>query len=183
MDDDALRLFELLDDLERQAEAAYAEERVWEIADLARAEYARVSLDGRLMASLGGDLVVEVVGVGRVAGRLSRMGRGWLVISGSATWLVLLPAVVSVLGASDRSRHEDAWGLRHRLEVRLVLERLAEQGSRCLLHLRGGGSLLGTVTRIGADFVEVRCEQPGQVALVSLAHLSALQLEATAELA
>ena len=47
------RLFDLLDDLEGQAEALYAAERDAELADRSRAEYASVTLESRLMASTG----------------------------------------------------------------------------------------------------------------------------------
>lgn len=176
------QLFELLDDLERQAAAAYAEEREWEIADVARADYAQVTLASRLMASLESDVSLEVAGIGRLAGRLVRLGDGWLVLAGRSTWLVVLPAVISVTGASARSRHEDSWDLRHRLGLRSVLERLAEQGSHCLIHRCDGSSASSRISRIGADFVEAEERGPGHETLIALTQIAAVQLEAIAEL-
>src|SRR6185436_16834930 len=62
------RLFDLLDDLEGQAEALYAAERDAELADRSRAEYAGVTLAGRLMASVGRDVLLDVDGTGPVRG-------------------------------------------------------------------------------------------------------------------
>ena len=93
------RLFDLLDDLEGQAEALYAVEREAELADRSRAEYAAVTLASRLMASAGDEVALDLAGVGRVAGALQRIGTGWcLVRADGSDWLVLLDAVVSVDG-------------------------------------------------------------------------------------
>ena len=47
------RIFSLLDDLEAQAEGAFAAERDLEVAERARAEYASVTLAARLSARQG----------------------------------------------------------------------------------------------------------------------------------
>ena len=78
------RLFDLLDDLEGQAEALYAAERDAELADRSRAEYAGVTLAGRLMASVGRDVLLDLDGTGPVRGELRRVGTGWCLVSGDA---------------------------------------------------------------------------------------------------
>ena len=65
------RLFAFLDDLEGRAEALYDAERESDLADRSRAEYAAVTLAGRLMASVGREVVLDVLGVGPVAGVLA----------------------------------------------------------------------------------------------------------------
>src|SRR5688572_14496837 len=56
------RLFTLFDDLEQQAEAAFAAERDIEVADRALAEYAQVGMATRLMASVGREVVLRLSG-------------------------------------------------------------------------------------------------------------------------
>src|SRR3712207_1552828 len=75
-------LFALFDDLEGQATALYDAERAPELADRGRAEYQQVTLDGRLMASVDLEVTLEVVGVGAVTGRLSRVSSGWCLLRG-----------------------------------------------------------------------------------------------------
>ena len=106
------RLFDLLDDLEGQAEALYAAERDAELADRSRAEYAAVTLASRLMASVGRDgRLLDVDGRRRrSAGELRRVGTGWCLVSGDAgDWLVRSGAIVAVEGVSDRAVPEVAW--------------------------------------------------------------------------
>jgi hypothetical protein len=150
------RLFELLDDLEGQAESLYAVERDAELADRSRAAYATVTLAGRLMASMGRELALDVSGVGRVEGSLRRMGTGWCLVRGAAArdWLVVLDAVVAVEGASGRSLPEVAWSPVSRLGLGSALRRLADEGVPCVVHLRTGGRHDLVPTRVGQDFVE-----------------------------
>ena len=65
-------LFAVLDDLEQQADALYATERDAELADRSRSEYQQVTLAGRLLASAGREVVVDVRGVGTLSGVLER---------------------------------------------------------------------------------------------------------------
>jgi hypothetical protein len=97
-------LFALFDDLEDRAAALYDAEREPELADRSRAEYRQVSLASRLMASVGSDVTIDVIGVGAVAGRLERVADGWCLVSGAAQdWIVVLTAVGAVHGAAERS--------------------------------------------------------------------------------
>ena len=184
-DDD--QLFAVLDDLERRAAAAFAAEREWEIADVARADYASVSLASRLMASLGSPVLIDVRGLGPLSGTLTHLGPDWLLLGAPRTsWLVLTAAVMTVSGASPRSRHEDSWELRHRLGVRAVLDRLCEQGSALLVHLEDGTRRHLVLRRIGADFVEAvereATEQEHSILLASRM-IAAIRLDSTTELA
>src|SRR5690349_20389292 len=148
-------LFALLDDLEQQAEALYAADRDAELADRSRAAYGEVTLASRLMASLDAELRLEVTGVGTVAGELERVADGWCVLRGPAQdWVVSLPAVTAVHGASDRSVPEVAWSPVARLGLASALRRLADAGERCVLRLRDGTTYDAVLRRVGADFVE-----------------------------
>ena len=169
------QLFAVFDDLEQQAEALYDADREAELADRGRAEYAAVSLASRLMASVDRAVTLEVLGVGRVEGTLRRVGSGWCLLHGvGGDWVVPLEAVASVGGASERSLPEVAWSPLTRLGTGSALRRRAEEGVRCLLHLRDGTRHEGTVGRVGADFAEVR-GPGGRVVLVPFAALGAVQ--------
>jgi hypothetical protein len=169
-------LFAVLDDLEAQAAALYDAERAPELADRERAEYQHVPLAARLMASVDHDVVVQVLGVGAVTGRLERVAQGWCLVAGPAQdWVVRLPAVAALDGASDRAVPEVAWPAVARLGVGSALRRLADAGERCVLHRLDGGRHDGVLRRVGLDFVEVLEGDPPRVTLVALTALAAIQ--------
>lgn len=169
-------LFSLFDDLESQAAAAYALDREAEIADRSRSEYAQVTLAGRLMASVGLEVVVDIRGVGPVSGTLERVATGWFLVSGrGADWVVRQAAVGAVRGASDRAVPEVAWSAVARLGLGSALRRLAESGERCLLHRLDGVRLDGVLRRVGADFVELITGEPRRVVLVAYDAIAAVQ--------
>ncbi|MCL8024954.1 hypothetical protein [Nocardioides bruguierae] len=168
-------LFTFLDDLEQQAEAAYAAERGLELADRARAEYASVALAGRLMASVGCEVGLRVEGIGRLRGTLDRVADGWLLLSGPAQdWVVRLPALLGVDGASERAVPDVAWPAASRLGLGSALRRLADAGERCVLHLRDAARHEGVVLRVGADFVELAEGEARRVLLVPCEALAAV---------
>lgn len=169
------QLFALFDDLEGQASARYDLERDAEIADRSRAEYSHVTLDSRLMASVGDRLVLTVAGVGRVEGELRRMGLGWCLVSGHAQdWILRTPRIEVVQGASDRSVPPVAWSPLHKLGVSSALRRLAESRVRCVVHLLDGAQHEAVVGRVGADFVEISTPGDERV-LVAYDAISAVQ--------
>lgn len=166
MADAEQELFELFDDLEAQAGALAHRERLEEVADRSRSAYHEVTLQSRLMASVGSHVRLEVVGLGALAGALVRVGSGWCrVTSGDVSWVVRIPAVTRVRGASTRSVPEVAWAVVDRLGHASVLRRLADEGRQVRFHLADGSSVEGSLSRVGADFVEVR--SPAGVELLS----------------
>jgi hypothetical protein len=168
-------VFALLDDLEQQAEAMYAAERDADLADRSRAAYREVTLASRLMASVGEELRLDVVGIGAVAGVLERVGDGWCLVAGPAQdWVVHLRAVAAVTGATERSVPEVAWSPVAKLGVGSALRRIADAGERCVLHLVDGTTYDALLRRIGADFVEARIGEDRTV-LVPIAALAAAQ--------
>ncbi len=169
------QLFALFDDLEGQAAAHYELERDAELADRSRAEYHHVSLDSRLVASLGAHLGLQVEGVGRIEGELRRLGTGWCLLCGHAQdWLVRTACIHVVHGASDRSVAEAAWSPLHRLGVGSALRRLAESGVPCVVRLVDGAAYEAVVRRVGADFVEITSAGDERV-LISYEAISAVQ--------
>jgi hypothetical protein len=168
-------LFALFDDLEGQAAAAWEADREGELADRARTEYGTVTLASRLMASRGHEVTLDLPHVGRVEGRLDRVGEEWCLLGGPRQdWIVPLRVVTAVRGASDRSVPEVAWSPIDRLGLRAALRRLADAGARCLLHLADGARHEAYVHRVGADFLEARDSADGMM-LVPYAGLVAVQ--------
>ena len=169
------RLFAFLDDLEQQAQALYDADRAGELADRARSEYASVTLTSRLMASVDRDVVLDLRGVGVVAGRLQRVGPDWCLVHGAAQdWVIRLAAVKSVEGASDRSMPEVAWSPVSRLGLGSALRRVADTGTGCRLHAVDGNVWDGRLARVGSDFVEAEVGE-GRVALLAWDALAAVQ--------
>ena len=168
-------LFAFLDDLEGRAEALYDAERETDLADRSRAEYAAVTLAGRLMASIGHHIVLDVAGVGPISGVLQRVGPDWCLAHGGAQdWIVRLAAVVAVEGASARSVPEVAWSPVARLGLGSALRRLADAGERCVVRGTDGTAREAVVTRVGADFVEVTVGE-GRTLLLARAMIAAVQ--------
>lgn len=169
------QLFALFDDLEGQAAARFELERDAELVDRSRSVYHRVSLDSRLVASLGEQLTLEVAGVGRIDGELQRVGEGWGLMSGHAQdWIVRTAAVRVVQGASERSVPEVAWSPLHKLGLGSALRRLAESHARCIVHLVEGTQHEALVRRVGSDFVEVLTPSQARL-LVAFESISAVQ--------
>lgn len=170
-------LFAFLDELEQQADALYAADRLPELADRSRAAYAEVTLASRLMASVDEPLGLEVVGPGRVDGVLERVSAGWCALrSTDQDWVVALAAVQAVHGASPRSVPEAAWSPITRLGLGSPLRRLADTGSRCVVHLRDGSRHEGVPRRVGADFLELAVGERGErLVIVAFQALAAVQ--------
>ena len=170
------KLFAVFDDLEQQADALFGAERDLELADLARAEYAEVTLAGRLMAAVDLEVAVEVVGVGRLEGRLTRVAAEWLMLTaGTAEWVVPLAAVTVAQLPSDRSVPEVAWSaVARRLGLRSALRRLADTGESCVVHTREGAQHRGRMQRVGQDFFELQVSATA-TQLVALTTVAGLQ--------
>lgn len=169
------QIFALLDDLEGQADAAFGVERDQEIADRGQAEYAQVTLASRLMATVDQQVRLEVLGVGVVEGLLQRVAAHWCLVAGAGQeWIVRLPTVASVQGASPRSVPEVAWSPVARLGFGSALRRLVEAREPCVLRLLDGTRQDVRAKRVGADFVEVRLGRSVDV-LVPFTAISAVQ--------
>jgi hypothetical protein len=169
-------LFGYLDDLEGQAAALYDAERAPELADRSRAEYQQVTLASRLMASVDREVTLELIGVGAVTGRLTRVATGWCLLGGPGQdWVVRLDAVAALHGGSDRAVPELAWPAVARLGLAAALRRLADSAEPCSLHLVDGHRHDGVLLRVGADFVEVAIGEAGRLVLVAFGVLAAVQ--------
>lgn len=169
-------LFAYLDDLEGQAAALYDADRAPELADRSRTEYQQVTLASRLVASLDREVSLDVLGVGTLAGRLTRVAAGWSLFRGPGQdWVVRHDAIAALHGASERSVPELAWPITARLGLAAALRGLADQHEPCTLHRTDGHQYTGTLRRIGADFVELATGERDRLVLVAFAHLAAVQ--------
>ena len=159
-------LHNLFEDLEQQAEGLALAERDAELAQRGAAEYAEVTLEARLHASVGRELALTVAGVGLLEGTLARVASGWLLLEAATTpareWLVVTAAVRAVTGASGRAVSVAARPVTTRLGLRSALRGLAEGRSEVLVHDQHGAITRGRIDRVGADFVEL-AQWPAEV--------------------
>ena len=171
-------MFAVFEDLEQQAAGLHLVERDAAVADLSVAEYSRISLGGRLHASLGRELRARLVGGHQVSGRLARVGEDWLLlVDRSAEWIVRYDGIVTLTGLSPRANSEETWSVMDRLSLRAVLRRLSSASEPCLVHFVDDQRIDGRVGRVGRDFFELYVGegQDRSVQVAPLATVSALQ--------
>jgi hypothetical protein len=148
----------LLSDLEAQFDGARALELSAEVADRTRRESARLRLADRLGPAVGSSVVISVRAAGLVRGELLAGGPDWLLIGESAGHEALVPlsAVSWLEGLSSRSNEPSSRGVvESRLGLGHALRALARDRAVVRAVLRDGSTLIGTVDRVGADFVEL----------------------------
>ncbi len=171
-------MFALFEDLEQQAAGLHLVERDVEVAELTVTEYSRITLGERLHASLDRDLRVRLIGGRQVAGRLARVGEGWLLlVDGAAEWLVRTAGAVSIAGLSPRADSEETWSVADRLSLRALLRRLSADSASCVVHFVDDQQLQGRIGRVGKDFVELHVgEGAGRsIQVVQVESVTALQ--------
>lgn len=155
----------LFEDLEQQATGIRLAERDAELADRARGEYAAVTLTGRIHASVGLDVAVTLAGGQVLEGILTEAGADWCAVQAPGphpVWLVRVPAVAAVRGASPRSVPEAARPVVARLGFGATLRRLASEAAEVGVRLRSGAMLHGRLARVGADFLELETGGAGE---------------------
>lgn len=151
------RVFAMFEDLELQAEGLHLEQRLSEVEALGEADYAEVTLASRLHASVGRRVRIVLRDSVQVAGRLVRVGQGWVLVdSDPALWLVQVGAVVHFAGLSQASVPPELWPLTAGLSVRAAVRRISGAAQPCVVWLVGGAQCVGTLGRVGADFVELQ---------------------------
>lgn len=153
-DDPALE--DVFEDLEQQAAGLHLSERDAELADRVHGEYAQVTFESRVHASVGRQVRWAVAGALVVEGVLEEAGAGWVRVADGAgrPWLLRLSAVEWSAGLSSRSVPEPARPATAGLTFRSALRRLSEDGDPVTLHRVDGTQEGLVVVRVGADFVE-----------------------------
>ena len=159
-----MRWQQLFEDLQSQFEAEELAAERAESASRTRAEVGAVRLGERLAGARGSSLVLAVRGAGNVTGTLVDQGVDWLLLEDGQgrELLVAMAAVRAVGGLGRRTALPEPDGVRSRLDLRWALRGLARDRSAVQLLLDDGGTLTGTLDRIGADFVEI-AEHPGDL--------------------
>jgi len=151
---------QLFADLEAQLAAGRADEARWDVAELTRAERARVALSDRLRAATGGRLRVVTTGGEAFDGVVLEAAAQWLLLDLGASRRAVVPlaALRAVEGLGPRAappagRLESALGLGH------VLRALARD--RVVVTVRtDAGTVAGRLDRVGADHLDLILETP-----------------------
>lgn len=153
-----MRWQQLFDDLQSQFDAEEAAVERAEFASRARAEVGAVRLAERLGGALGFPLALGVGGAGQIAGVLADIGPDWVLLEDDRgrEQLVALASVRTVAGLGRRTAvPQPAGSVRARLDMRRALRGLARDRSGVQIVLDDGGTLTGTLDRVGADYVEL----------------------------
>jgi hypothetical protein len=153
-----MRWQQLFADLQGQFEAAEAATEFAESASRARLEAGAVRLGDRMRGSLGGALTLRCQGAGQVAGVLTDVGVDWLLLEDEAGRELLASrrALVSVSGLGRlTAAPEPELAVRGRLDLRWALRALARDRAAVQIVLVDGAFVVGTIDRVGVDFVEV----------------------------
>jgi hypothetical protein len=173
----------LFDDLEAQLEADQAAELAGEVRERVRAEQARLRIVDRLRGSVGRELDVALRGGQRERGLLRRVGADWVLLEPAPGRESLIPlrAMLTIGGLGPRSTEPGSEGLvAARLVFGQALRSLTRDRSRVRLLLDDGTALMGVLSRVGADFLEIE-DDPGRAAggrLVRAGAVSAVRREA-----
>ena len=153
-----MRWQQLFADLQAQFEEEESAGERAESGSRARAEIGGLALVDRLRGSLGAQVSVTVRGAGQ-AGR-GPGGRGRRLAAARRRARQGRPrrdaAVRAVAGLGRRTGVAEAPGLvRSRLDLRRALRGLARDRAAVQMVLDDGSVLVGTVDRVGADYVEL----------------------------
>lgn len=169
----------LFADMELQMEAASAQGRAQEVAELTRAERASVHLADRLRAGVGAALRVRVRTGESVTGVVRDVGPVWMLLAESGReHLLPLHAVVTVAGLTDVAA-PDVGPVLRRLGLGHVLRAVARDRSVVQV-VTMGGTLVGRIDAVGADHLDVALVYPdsgrptGELVAVALAGLEVL---------
>lgn len=160
-----MRWNRLFADLEAQAEAIDAAEFAAEVEERTRIEVGALRLQDRLRSACGHRVRLTCLGGAIVAGALSRVGSGWLLVAERPDREAIVPlaAVTSVAGLGRLSTAPGSEGpVAARLGLRHALRGLARDRAAVSITLADGTSCVGTIDRVGTDFVEVAEHPQGE---------------------
>jgi hypothetical protein len=147
-------------DLEAQAAALQRQDYDAEVAERVSIERASVLLMDRVRASAGRTVHCQLAGGQQWRGELAGFGLEWWALrdGGAAGAIVLVPAgaVCGVRGLADRAVAGEAMSLvARRTTWLMVLRRLGQQAGSLALYRAFGAPLVGRLTVVGRDYVEL----------------------------
>lgn len=159
-----MRWERLFEDLEAQLDAGDREEFAAEVADRTRREVARVALLDRFRGAIDAQVELAVEGAGSMRGVVRRVGPGWLLldVDGQAEVLLTSRGILAVRGLGVAAADPDGVGVvETRLDFGHLMRAVARDRAQVRLVLRDGSSWVGTVDRVGADFVDLAEHEVG----------------------
>lgn len=163
-----MRWDDLFSDLEALVEEEDRAALDAEVADLARAERAALTLADRLRGHVGAAVRLTLVDGEPVEGRVDEVGATWVSLAGSGDLLVPLGAVTAVAGLGAAASPQEP-GLVRRLPFSVVLRGLSRDRRPVSVRLVGGTRLDGTIDRVGADHLDLAehpADEPRRAAAV-----------------
>ncbi|MET0965795.1 MAG: hypothetical protein ABWZ02_05330 [Nakamurella sp.] len=192
-----MRWDRLFDDLEARFDELADAEAAAELADRERVAVGAVLATQRLSGAIGTAVRVRLAGGPLISGILRGVGPDWLLLGEGQQrdCLVASSAVIAVEGLTASTGRELS-GVAVRLDLRKALRGLTRDRSPVALALAGWtggaaglasgsagpGELIGTIDRVGADFIEVALHaaweprRAGAVRSVALVPVSAIVL-------
>ena len=163
-----MRWDRLFSELEAQAGDLEIQERDALVEELRDGEWAETSW----RSLLGGQVVLDVMGLGRVDGAAQLVNAHVIQLTGQhSEYVVDVGAVIAVLATERRADEPSAvvgslgWG--H------VFRSLRAESEPVRVHTRSGSTIDGTVDVVGADFVRLR-EESGRDQVVPFAAVAAV---------
>jgi hypothetical protein len=147
----------LFTDLEAQADRLEAADRAVEVSDRTRIEVGALTLADRLRPAVGSQVRLRCRGDFRLAGILRQASAQWVLLDGGRgdETLVAMANLVSVTGLNRLAAAPAQQLVESRLGIRHVLRGIAADRSTCQIRLADSSTLVGTLDRVGSDFVEV----------------------------
>ena len=178
----------LFADLEAQADRFEVADRATEVSERTRIEIGALSLGDRLRAARGSQVRLRCRGDFRIAGVLRQASPQWVLLDGGRgdETLVSVANLVSVTGLSRLAVGAAHEAVESRLGIRQALRGIAADRSTCQIRLADASTVVGTLDRVGGDFVEIalhtsdvrRRTEVREVQLLSLPWLVALRRDA-----
>lgn len=153
-----MRWDDLFADLEVDADGLQQRERDAEIAERTRTELAALSLLDRLRAGSDEVVALDVVGVGRIEGRLRRVTPEWVLldVDGRSGWAVALAALTGVEGLSAAAVPGAEVGqVAARTTWSSAFRVLSRDREVVVVRRLDGSGVRGIPARVGRDFVEL----------------------------
>ncbi|GAA1341858.1 hypothetical protein [Arthrobacter roseus] len=156
----------LFDDLDGQLAAAEFATVESEVSERVRLEQSGIEFADRMRGQVQRHLRVRVEGGTVFGGEVTHVGSEWLVIrDGMRSILLPFQGLQSVEGLGRFSSIEDSVG-RRRLGMASAFRALARDRAGVAIYLRGSegsSSLVGTIDRVGRDFIEVALAPVGEL--------------------
>lgn len=153
-----MRWERLFEDLEAQLTEWELSDLRAEVADRTRLEESRVRLADRLRAARGGQVSAKVRGAGPVRGEVGAVGADWVLVAEESGGEAVVPlaALTHVAGLGSRVEAPGKGSrVASRLRLGYVLRAISRDRAEVVVTLVDGGTLRGTIDRVGADHADI----------------------------